>query len=325
MDLRPYGNTGIGVTRMGVGLAALGRPGYVNLGHADDLGHDRSVAGLHRRTGQVLDRAYEQGVRYLDTARSYGYGEAFLADWLAADPERAGTVTIGSKWGYTYVAGWRIDADPHEVKDHSLATFQRQLAETRELLGDHLDLYQIHSASLATGVLEDDEVLEALTALADSGVVIGMSLSGPDQADTLRRALELSGTGRAPFRAVQATWNVLEPSTGPALAEAHAAGWGVTVKEVVANGRLTARGDLPMPLRAAAEELGSSVDTLATAVALAQPWAHVVLSGATTIAHLDSNLAGLELTVPDGLTEALVAVAEPVETYWERRRALPWN
>jgi aryl-alcohol dehydrogenase-like predicted oxidoreductase len=325
VDRLPFGDTGIEVTRMGVGLAALGRPGYVNLGHAEDLGDDRSVAGLHRRTGQVLDRAYERGVRYLDTARSYGYGEAFLADWLAADAQRADTVSIGSKWGYTYVAGWRIDADPHEVKDHSVATFQRQLVETRELLGDHLELYQIHSASLATGVLDDDEVLEALTALADTGVVIGMSLSGPDQADTLRRALELSATGRAPFRAVQATWNLLEPSVGPALAEAHAAGWGITVKEAVANGRLTHRGELPTPIQVAADELGTSIDTLATAVALAQPWAHVVLSGATTIAHLDSNLAAVDLVVPDGLTAELAPVAEPVEAYWDRRRALPWN
>lgn len=325
MDHLPFGDTGIEVTRMGVGLAALGRPGYVNLGHDEDLGADRSVAGLHRRTSQILDHAYRRGVRYLDTARSYGYGEAFLADWLAADPGRADTVSVGSKWGYTYVAGWRIDADPHEVKDHSHVTFQRQLAETRELLGDHLDLYQIHSASLDTGVLEDAEVLEALTALADTGVIVGMSLSGPDQAATLRRALELSATGRAPFSAVQATWNLLEPSTGTALAEAHAAGWGITVKEVVANGRLTDRGVLPTPVTAAAEELGTSVDTLATAVALAQPWAHVVLSGATTIAHLDSNLAALELSVPDGVTEELAAVAEPVGAYWERRRALPWR
>lgn len=325
MEHLPYGDTGIEVTRMGVGLAALGRPGYVNLGHAEDLGVDRSVAGLARRTNQVLDRAYDRGVRYLDTARSYGYGEAFLADWLAADPARAATVTIGSKWGYTYVAGWRIDADPHEVKDHSLATFQRQLAETRQLLGDHLALYQIHSASLSTGVLDDAEVLAALADLADTGVVIGMSLSGPDQATTLRRALELSAAGRAPFRAVQATWNLLEPSASPALAEAHAAGWGVTIKEAVANGRLTSRGDLPAPIAAAAAELGCGADTLATALALAQPWAHVVLSGATTVEHLDSNLAALELTVPDGLGSALASVAEPVETYWERRRALPWN
>ena len=325
MDRLAYGDTGLEVTPMGIGLAALGRPGYVTLGHAEDLGSDRSVTGLSRRTHQVLDHAYQRGVRYLDAARSYGYGEAFLADWLSSDPDRAATVTVGSKWGYTYVAGWRVDADEHEVKDHSLATFERQYAETRELLGGHLDLYQVHSASLTTGVLDDRRLLEALTDLAGSGIVIGMSLSGPDQADTLRRALELSEAGRAPFRAVQATWNLLEPSTGAALAEAHQAGWGITVKEALANGRLTPRGDLPAQVQHAAAQLDVAVDALAIAAALAQPWSHVVLSGATTVQHLDSNLAALDLDVPAGLIEELTADAEPPAAYWEQRRALAWN
>ena len=48
-----------------------------------------------------------------------------------------------------------MDAEVHEVKDHSLAALARQAAESRELLGDHLDLYQVHSATLDSGVLED--------------------------------------------------------------------------------------------------------------------------------------------------------------------------
>ncbi len=43
------------------------------------------------------------------------------------------------------------------------------------------------------------------------------------------------------FDVVQSTWNVLEPSVGPALSDAHAAGLGVIVKEALANGRLTER------------------------------------------------------------------------------------
>ncbi len=325
MEPVPYGRTGLEVTPMGVGLAALGRPGYLNLGHGADLADDRSVAGLNRRTAQVLDRAYAHGVRYLDVARSYGYGEAFLADWLAADPARARTVTIGSKWGYTYVAGWRVDADPHEVKDHGLATYQRQQAETQGLLGDHLDLYQVHSAALATGVLEDPAVIAALTELSAQGVTIGLTLSGPDQAVTLRRALELAEQDRAPFRSVQATWNLLEPSVAGALTEAHEAGWGVTIKEAVANGRLTPRGAVPPAVSAAATALGVGVDTLATAAALAQPFADVVLSGAVTVEQLDSNLAAAELTLPDGLMAELSTVAEEPGDYWRQRSAMPWT
>jgi aryl-alcohol dehydrogenase-like predicted oxidoreductase len=42
MDMRSLGVTGLSVSRIGLGLAALGRPGYINLGHASDIGSDRN-------------------------------------------------------------------------------------------------------------------------------------------------------------------------------------------------------------------------------------------------------------------------------------------
>ena len=114
---------------IGLGLAAVGRPGYINLDRDRDLPADRSVEAMRERTHELLDAAYAQGVRYFDAARSYGRSEEFLADWLTAHPE-ADDVVIGSKWGYTYTADWSIDAEAHEVKDHGLATFLRQRAET---------------------------------------------------------------------------------------------------------------------------------------------------------------------------------------------------
>ena len=81
--------------------------------------------------------------------------------------------------------------------------------------------------------------------------------------------------GRSVFDCVQATWNLLEPSAGPALQEAHAAGLGVLVKEALANGRLTARNDAPdfarqrRLLEEVAGRLGTTLDALALAVVLA--------------------------------------------------------
>ena len=96
-------------------------------------------------------------------------------------------MTVGSKWGYTYTAGWQVDADPPEVKDLSVDTLRRQIGETRGLL-EHLALYQIHSATVESGVLEDDAVLEALAELRAEGVSIGLTTTGPDQAQTVERA-----------------------------------------------------------------------------------------------------------------------------------------
>ena len=69
---------------------------------------------------------------------------------------------------------------------------------------------------------------------------------------------------------------------------------GVIVKEAMANGRLADR------------------DAAAIAAAVAQPWASVVLSGASTVEQLRSNLRGF-------------VASEPVDAYWSRRSALDWT
>ena len=316
---RTLGRTGLRVTAIGLGLAALGRPGYLNLGHGVDLGADRSVETLERRAHEVLDAAYEAGVRYFDAARSYGRAEEFLGSWLRGRGFAPGEVTVGSKWGYTYTADWQVDADPPEVKDLSTGTFRRQLEETRAELGEHLALYQIHSATIESGVLDDQDVLGALAELRDSGVRIGLSTSGPAQGETVERAIE---TGA--FDTVQATWNVLEPSTGPALAHADEAGMGVIVKEAVANGRLTARGHIPK-LDELARRLGATPDAVALAAVLAQPWVDVVLSGAATSEHLASNIAAWELPWDDAAAASLANLAEDPESYWQERSDMQWN
>src|SRR4029453_310011 len=118
---RALGSTRLQVSPVGLGLAALGRPAYIDLGRDADLGPDRRVEALERRSHQVLDAAWEAGVRYLDTARSYGRAEAFLASWLDARGLRPDEVTVGSKWGYTYAGDGRRGAGTHAVKEHSPA------------------------------------------------------------------------------------------------------------------------------------------------------------------------------------------------------------
>ena len=83
----------------------------------------------------VLDAAWYAGVRYFDAARSYGRAEAFLGAWLKERGIRPDQATVGSKWGYTYTAGWQVEAEKHEVKEHSLPVLRRQIGESRDLLG----------------------------------------------------------------------------------------------------------------------------------------------------------------------------------------------
>jgi energy-converting hydrogenase Eha subunit C len=58
------------VPKLGLGLAALGRPGYINLGRAADLGAagTRSEPAMQAAAFAVLDAAWVSGVRYFDVA-----------------------------------------------------------------------------------------------------------------------------------------------------------------------------------------------------------------------------------------------------------------
>jgi aryl-alcohol dehydrogenase-like predicted oxidoreductase len=164
--------------------------------------------------------------------------------------------------------------------------------------------------------------------LAEQDVTVGLSVSGPRQAVAIHAALRLRVDGRPLFGSVQATWNLLEPSAGPALAEAHAGGCTVIVKEAMANGRLASHDSgraVGAALRRVGAQVGATPDAVALAAALHQPWVDIVLSGASTTGQLASNLAAAAVHLsPAQLTE-LDGLAEAAEEYWQRRAGLTWR
>jgi aryl-alcohol dehydrogenase-like predicted oxidoreductase len=319
--------------RLGLGLAALGRPGYVTLNHARDLGGRYDVSTMESHAHTVLDAAFDAGIRYVDAARSYGRAEEFLASWLSARGIQPGELVVASKWGYTYTAGWSTSATQHEVKDHSVAAFERQLAESVERLGRYLSLYQIHSVTADGKTLDDDTLIDAIARLRERGIRAGLSVSGAGQALAIRRALEVRRDGERAFDSVQGTWNLLERGAEPALQDAHDAGMRVVVKESLANGRLTQANrdedDVLYPavarIRELAESRGTTVETLALSAALARPWANIVLSGAATVDQIRSTAGALDFAYDTELDEQLRSVAVASDEYWRARSSFRWN
>jgi aryl-alcohol dehydrogenase-like predicted oxidoreductase len=327
LETRRLGSRALPVSRIGVGLAAIARPGYITLGRAHDL-PERSPDAMYARVADVLDAARAAGVRYVDVARSYGRAEEFLARWLSERKIPRDGLTIGSKWGYRYTGGWQVDAPVHEQKELSLARFTAQLGESRGFLRERLDLYQIHSATAESGVLADGALVAALVEGRRRGDyrAVGLTLSGATSAKTLELARDARVDGEPVFDVVQATFNLLEPSLAGALREAHDAGMGVIAKEVFANGRLTDANERPEDavlleqLRALAPNV--ALDRIAVAFVLAHPYVDVVLSGAATTAQLESHLAATDVEIEPRAFESLV---EPPERYWATRASLPWS
>ena len=107
-----------------------------------------SISGV---TFSVLDEAYKMGVRYFDTAPSYGKGEAFLHEWNTKTNHP--DVVLGTKWGYTYVANWELGfKGQHEIKEHSIEKLVGQWQVSKQML-PKLKYYQVHSATFESGIL----------------------------------------------------------------------------------------------------------------------------------------------------------------------------
>ena len=158
-------------TKIGLGLAALGRPEYINV--RDNSNIDKSEEAFKNNAFLVLDEAYKLGVRYFDTAPSYGKGEAFLNQWNEVNSYS--DVVLGTKWGYTYVANWELGFDgKHEVKEHSIKKLLEQWQVSKQLL-PNLKYYQVHSATFESGILENEAVLNQLCQIKkETGLKIGV-------------------------------------------------------------------------------------------------------------------------------------------------------
>lgn len=317
------------ISKIGLGLAALGRPGYINLGHGEDFRNARLKEAMQKRCIEVLNRAFDLGINYFDAARSYGLAEKFLSEWIKIkQPEN---VVIGSKWGYKYTADWKVEVPVHEVKEHSIANLKTQAEETNDILGKHLDIYHIHSATLQSGVLDNNEVIDELWQMKENGIIIGLSVSGAQQSEVIEKALTLKSNEQLLFGSVQATFNILETSTEAQLEKAHNLGLGIIVKEGVANGRLTNRNlessfqDKRETIQNIAEKHNVEMDAIALAFILSKPWVSTVLSGASTNQQLESNCMAAEINLSEQDTLDLMQLTEKASAYWETRKGLAWN
>lgn len=311
--------------KLGLGLAALGRPGYINLGHHQNIGPDKSKEAMYFQAEKVLNFAYQSGIQYFDVARVYGASEEFLSKWIRKQNQFNGYV--GSKWGYEYLADWKIDTDVHERKDHSAAFLKQQWVETRLNLGKNIDLYQIHSVTPESNVLNDRSVLNELQNIKKSGIEIGISTSGPSQAETIKKLLEINKVENL-FTFIQCTINILEQSCQQILIEASESKINIIAKEIFANGRLSAANKEfhqkeILILRNLALDLNLSLEELSLIWAYQQKYINIVLTGAATVEQLQSNIDAIskkDLTLPN-----LLELGTSKESYWQSRKSLKWN
>ena len=310
--------------RIGLGLAALGRPEYINLRQDKEI--DKSEVSFEENAFEVLDSAYDNGVRFFDTAPSYGKGEQFLIDW---NRNRAhADVVLSTKWGYTYVANWELGyKGTHEIKEHSLAKLKEQW-EQSQLLLPKLGVYQIHSATFESGILKNSEALEKLAILKEEqGLKIGLTTSGANQKDVIQEALKTTVNGEILFDSFQVTYTILEQEVFEILQEIKKAGKFIIIKEALANGRVFSKENpsLHTKLTKLAIKYKVGIDAIALRFCIDTVHPDIVLSGASNSQQLKENLKALDFELTAQEISSLKEERTSASLYWETRKQLEWN
>jgi aryl-alcohol dehydrogenase-like predicted oxidoreductase len=207
------------------------------------------------RARACLDRAFDVGINFIDTANVYGRGaaETFLGEALSGRPRDS------------YILATKLFF-PMTDRDSGLSSAQieKQLdASLQRLRTDHVDLYQCHRYDFDTPL---EETMQALTAAIDSGKTryIGFS-EWP--ADRIRAAIDMAGVAR--FVSSQPQYSLLWRGPEQELIPLCAANqisqivWSPLAQGVL-SGKYRPGSSPPRDSRATSEAMGGWMDRLMT-------------------------------------------------------------
>lgn len=316
------------INNIGLGTAAIGRPLYINV-KQDTEQAPFSLKEFKESGLRVLDDAYNNGIRFFDTSPGYGLAEELVLDWVKGknDPE----IIVSTKWGYTYVADFDPNATVHEVKEHSLSKLNSQWKISEKLL-PNLKVYQIHSATLDTGVLNNKEVLSRLHEIKkEHNITIGLTTTGANQTEVLEKALSVEIENEALFQSYQCTFNILDQSVFKFSEQLQNISGPFIIKEALANGRLIPNKKFTdySQLYFTESKFSQLYEVGADAVALRYcmdkfPNA-IVLSGANNHEHLIANIEADKFSFRQEELNQLDAHGISPAEYWKERKELQWN
>ena len=313
--------------KLGLGTAALGRPQYINV--RTENCDNSNLSEFKKQSFNVLEEAYNLGIRYFDTAPGYGLAEELLLEWLQTKNDNS--IEVATKWGYTYTANFDANATVHEIKEHSLAKLKEQWAFSKQLL-PYLKVYQIHSATLETGVLENTQVLEHLAFLKkEHNLKIGLTTTGTNQVEVIRKALNILVDNESFFDVFQVTYNFLDQSLQEISEELINKNKSIVIKEALANGRVFKNENYPnynkmyTTLENLAKKHNVGVDAISLKYCEQTIPGSIVLSGASNSNQLKENLKINTFSLSNNEIEILNALKISPEAYWKERKQLTWN
>ena len=303
MQTVPFGSTGFNATRLGVGLSEI-------------------RGTTQENASQVLNKALDSGINFLDTSTCYGDSEDLVGGavssrrdeyFLATKAGHTNEHTTGEEWTYDLVAS-SVDAS------------------LRRLQTDHLDLIQLHSCGI--DVLEEGGVIRALEEAREAGKTRFIGYSGDN--DAAHWAVD---SGK--FNTLQTSFSLVEQRarTSGLLEKAAAAGMGVIAKRPIANavwlvarreghaGNVSGYGAAYFERALEMVDLGEIEGEPDNAIlaslgfTFAHPEVGVAIVGTANDSHMASNIgmvnAGVDL--PDAVVDELHRRYDQLGSDWEQR------
>lgn len=237
--------------QLGLGLIGIGRP----------WGHVPGEVPTEAGARALLDFAFELGIRYFDTAPSYGLSEARFGAFLGSLTEsQRRSLTIATKFG----EHWDAARDAPFV-DHSFDALRRSLEQSLARLG-RIDILQLHKTT--PQVLRSEELAKAWEFAASLGIAtIGASVSDLESA-----GMVLADTR---YGCIQVPLNRANPTFAVTVDAAGARGIRVAINRPYAMGALPSGRE-------------------AFAFILERAFGGVILTGTKSTQHLADNHAAFQ-------------------------------
>ena len=218
IEKRSLGRTGLKVSRLALGTAALGMD--YGITSSEDKTSSRRKRGV-----ATIQFALESGINFFDTAPGYGDAEQLIGEVVG--PEKG--LIIATKFVVPRENGKPILGD--KLRESLRRSLERSL---HNLKRDVLDIVQIHNADKT--ILKEEEIIGVLQEAKDKGILrfIGATVYGREAAMMTIEAKEID--------VVQIAFSILDQYTQKEFMEtASRSGMGVYNRSALLKGALTKR------------------------------------------------------------------------------------
>lgn len=279
----------------------------------------------------ILDRYFELGGNFVDTANAYngGQSEEVLGRYFAKHPDLRARAVLATKFG-----GTMRPEDPNAGGASRKAIREEVEASLRRLQTDYIDLYWMHQWDVHTPM---EETLQTLDDLVREGKVRAIGVSNTPAWWVARAVTLAEWRDRAPIAAVQDEYSLLARTPeGEQFGVARELGLAVVPWSPLASGALSGKYrrheaadgdsrraahvaphlndavfDLIDALDEVAQEVGGTIPGVALAWVRQQAMVTSTLIGARTRDQLDANLASIDIDLDRRHLDRLTTITDP--------------